>query len=292
MDADVLNAIARGCSRWLLRHRSLFDPALGAIDESRITAACELALLAWLLLRDHKSSRLSHRSHLPTLLRAALACVQRWQQSSPVQAIFAGGPIEAWSGELALAVPTHAPADRITMRTRANLPRVDADRQLEWCWWCMQIDPAVHWQQQLQELTRHLLIRTLANPGPLVTRDAYRLTHLIFYGTDFGRTALPADGAMLAALRRILHRMLLTHAHNRDLIAEILVSLCCLGWQGSDDAHSALHSLRCGQLPHGAFVDADALAAYHTCLVLLLPAVQPCLATSQLHRSEQIEHSL
>jgi len=204
-----------------------------------------------------------------------MQCVRRWNESPLVRATLSSGPVEAWSGQLAFAVADFSPPEWIYQTTAANLHSVAADRQLEWSWWCTQIERDSHWQKLTAHIADDLLAHTMAYYAHRSRHEAYRLTHLIFYGTDFGRVVLTQDQAELAGLRRELCGILRTHPENHDLTAEILIALKCLGLQETQEADLALRRLSQAQLPNGAFVDANDVGAYHTCLVLLLPVSNP-----------------
>lgn len=241
------------------------------MDENRITAACELSLWTWLLLRQERSPRLSYSNPPNRLLGLLTKTVQKWKEFPAIREALSAGPIEAWSGELALSVPTFSEPERVCANTAANLHRVSLDRQLEWCWWCAQASGDEIWRVKTAEIAEELLRRMTASLGHCSQQDAYRLTHLVFYGTDFGRAGFAREAAEAERLKAKLRDILETHAENHDLTAEVLISLNCLGWEKAAEADLAVERLSRAQLAHGAFMDASEIGSYHTCLVLLLP---------------------
>lgn len=265
-----MEAIRRKCAGWLLSHRRLFDAQTGSIDEARVTVACELALLTRLLSRSPIKAQPEIKSNVHVLQR----CIDRWNKSLSVQTLLSSGPVEAWSGSVALTIASGAGVDHISRMTERRLFMVSVDRQLEWSWWCMQIaaDP---WRERVEQLSRGILFNCLSKRAHRSSRGAYRLTHAIFYGTDFGRVELLLQTGIRNDLRIVLHEILIEQSYNFDLLAEVLMCFCCLGWHTSPDSKLALKILVEAQLPDGVFAKGDELAVYHPCIVLSLTAVVP-----------------
>ncbi|GII91856.1 DUF6895 family protein [Sinosporangium siamense] len=101
-----------------------------------------------------------------------------------------------------------------------------------------------------------LLRRTAAVPHGRLRRDGYRLTHAVYYATDFGAhdARVPADVSDTAAgvLDRLLEEALAAGDH--DLTGESLLALSCLPPRdvGRAARREAVHVLAGARLPGGA----------------------------------------
>jgi hypothetical protein len=257
-------AIRRRCAKWLLCHRSFFDPDSGHIDEARITAACELALLVWLRVRMLPRPCTSRYWPL-------LACLRRWSESATVKEIFSSAPASAWSGQLALSISIGTASQDLCQKTITLFPEVNVYRQLEWSWWCMQIANRP-WRKSVRDLGSVLLTRQLQKFCECyLTRAAYELMHIIFFATDFGRLPLQISRGDRRILTELLERILREHLLNHDLTAEVLLARSCLQMHELSDTLAILTRLATAQQPSGAFASGSAETLYHPCIALLLP---------------------
>lgn len=126
---------------------------------------------------------------------------------------------------------------------------------------------------------RHVLGRT--RDAAEVRRDAYRITHAIFYLTDLGDLPVPLKSEELTELEPLLIRIGDdAYLHGRwDLLNEVLISLNCLSAPLPDDWRTELDAHRGsdGGVPHDSGPVAphgDFAWCYHATLVDLLRRVQ------------------
>ncbi|AUX46567.1 uncharacterized protein SOCE26_080730 [Sorangium cellulosum] len=99
----------------------------------------------------------------------------------------------------------------------------------------------------------HVLSRE-ACVDSLDVKTTYRVTHALFYATDFGNQALPLPKGeadrVAGVVERLLHRY---HLRGKwDVVGELLINLVCLGRHGSALYDRALRAFTGARLPGGA----------------------------------------
>ncbi|MES2488567.1 MAG: hypothetical protein V4607_02160 [Pseudomonadota bacterium] len=77
----------------------------------------------------------------------------------------------------------------------------------------------------------------LLRGAPSVTNraEAYKLTHTIFFATDFGNKTI--SGIAMSAYCSLLDSLVITYAEDLDVLGELLISAKCIGhWSSAMDS--------------------------------------------------------
>ncbi len=289
-----LDRLADAAIDWVVTHLRFFDP-YSACSESaehrQVKAALELALIS------HCQTRLG-RGDGP--LREATALVRRLWQLPEFQQLISSQPGHAAQYELIYAAL--APAGIDGSLRAAALARLEASghllatgksayTRLETRFYADKAG-ARHQLESYEELIDQSILVRLPDQVPVTITQAYTITHTSFYVSDFGarRPALARSEASERA-RNLVSDMLdyCVQQDMWDLIAELLITLACLGADplSLPSGVAGLRCLRQAQLPDGAIPGRSAAQrseasaspaeffhkSYHTTLAVILMSV-------------------
>jgi hypothetical protein len=294
--ADVtatLDVLAAGALHWIHRNLEFFDPTSGNTElpkAAKAKAALELALLC------HHWTRLEPGDEGLAEATAILRRVWRWPDFVQVIAAATGwvrqyelvygalapdgitdGPHQDTLAKLAaegyLESPGTSPAVRLETRYYADIAGVS------------------HRMEPYDELYESSLLATRTTALPVTHRDAYDITHSVFYLTDFGFRDPGLTGDERERALRIIGQ-LTDHCVRRDewdLAAEFILAQFCLGADPvrTPSGAAGIARLAQAQLPDGAIPGrspaqraADSATAvdffrkaYHTTLVTALASL-------------------
>ncbi len=281
---------------WLDREYARFDvfqgPAADHPNEPHQTAVCELALGLLVLNRDHCRWRDDRVTRLTDYLDRV------YRHPSFHTYVFNGHPL-AFTGHLITWLAVEAPkgqtpishermqeladTDRIACAPRSPFRTMELRYFLDWGGFRHSLPdyPVLFEQTCLAALE--------PPPSSFTLEDVYEATHVILYLTDFGLR--PPAFIDTAGLRRIVDFLLtclemLVELHHWDLVAEVLLSLQCLGvdaatevergWRALSEAQDSTGAILEGPSgerlqPAGEFLaPSEFLALYHRSLVALL----------------------
>ena len=288
-----LSDLSEGAMQWLGRNLQFFDPLSpwSPLPVRRsIRAAIELALLCrvWAKLKPATD----------VLYEATVLLEKIWARPEfPLLIDMHGG---TYADIHKLAYVALAPAGAREDVREAALARLKADgyllplakspyRQLEIRYFADMAN-AEHGLEPYRDLAgKSLLVRLPASP--VSQKDAYLLTHTVFYLSDFGCCDLDLPADVRDRAERFTRSMLdfCVRQNLWDLTAELIVATVVLGG-GSVDTPSGQAGIRClaqAQLDNGAIPGASAAdrarpsqaaaeffrKAYHTTLVTALMAL-------------------
>jgi len=295
---DPRSLVLKRAAAWLRRQLGSFDPRgrNKDLDEARRTALAELGLVCLLLRRLPPTA-----GDYGWLVEPATRLLVRAFRREQVHSFLFEGPVAAFAGHLLiwLALPPEI-AESIVTRSELqrllglrNVTRVERTptRLLE-----------LRYLLDLADLRhelpgwRALYRRTLAASRPvtesLEPSDVYAITHTVFYITDFGREPARAlSGAERARLIQLTDELQegMIRARHWDLVAELILTRCCLARAGSPGDSAGWEALARAQAAEGQFLSPAVrhlvesvssepherqelmfLTSYHTCLVAVL----------------------
>jgi hypothetical protein len=307
---DPRSPVLRRASAWLRRELRSFDPRgqNTDLDEARRTALAELALLCLLLRRLPPGA-----GDYGWLVEPATQLLVRAFRRKEVHSFLFEGPVAAFAGHLLiwLALPPEI-AEGIVTRSelqtlldKRNVTRVERTptRLLE-LRYLLDLADLRHKLPGWRALYRGTLAASRPVTESLEPSDIYAITHTIFYVTDFGREPARAlSGAERARLIQLTDELQerMIRARHWDLVAELILTRCCLAEPRSRADGAGWEALARAQAAEGAFLSPAAqhlveslasgpeerrelifLASYHTCLVAVLAgAVAACLETAE-----------
>ena len=283
---------------WLDKEYARFDVFQDLVadhpNEARQTAVCELAL-GMLILNRHRCLVGDDR-----VIRLAECLARICQHPSFHRYVFEGHPL-AFTGHLitwlaldALKCPLPisrdrmqglAETDRILRAHRTPFRTMELRYFLDW-------GRFRHTLPDYPALFSQTCLACLEPPPSSFTlEDVYEVTHLVLYLTDFG-LRLPTF-LDTAGIRRIVDLLLaclemLVELHHWDLVAEVLLSLQCLGVDSGVEVERGWRALYEAQDVTGAIFEgpsgdrlqpasielapSEFLALYHRSLVAVLAA--------------------
>jgi hypothetical protein len=292
---DTVGTLALG---WLEREFSRLDVFRDLVanhpDEARQTAVCEAALAILVLDREGRISGDGHGGRLADYV------LRVYQRPAFHTYVFDGHPL-AFTGHLIawLVANTLSDSDSISREQMQGLIDTDRFRLAERpAFRAIELRYFLDWGSFRHALPEyHSLFEEtwLAGvkpcPSEATVDDVYAATHTVFYVTDFGRR-LPAflgitrTDAIRARLRQCLD--LLVESRHWDLVAEVLLSLQCLGAGDTVEGEQAWQALHDAQDPTGAFFEgpsgerlepigselepSEFLVLYHRALTVVLAA--------------------
>lgn len=289
---------------WLAKNASSFLPgASGIPSEATLTALAETSLAVMQLTKPavaFSEKQVVHRLAAAAQKSFAEPKVLDFYRSGPAAAAI--GLLVTWLG-LKGRGAEHV-LTRDTLAAFIHDRRIDETgftplRTLELCWALDNIGIR-HRLPQLHVLLTAGLRDALVirHPAEMPEAEIYTFTHIVFFGTDYGRdlSFLAKSGLLKATQANTL--ALLEEMKNRkhwDLTAELLLVWCCLGGSEHSGVDRAWRALFAAQTADGSFPAGDekpirdetdpgrsrALRRYHVCLVAALAAFAPCGRTEQ-----------
>jgi len=298
MATQIRDQVSERALSWLNVEIGHFDPFCHADvpPEAEQTAMVEVALTAMTLLR--RSPDYSDRASPAVWLDAVAAAYLR---PGFHQTLFRGHK-HAFSGHLllwlALSPHRRLPVTRDQIQELIDLDDVIAIERLPFrvleLRYLLDLGSFRHNLPDFDALTDRCLIATRFNPIDALDDDIYGLTHAAFYLSDFGaRDALQGKHAdYVRQATRMLLAMMVRRRH-WDLVAELLLTLYCLGAEENQLTKMAWCALADAQIPDGSIPEnpggglvvttdphARFLALYHRTLTALLAAALSWRRTS------------
>jgi len=295
---DPRTLVLSRASDWLRRELESFDQRgwKKDLDEARRTALAELALVSLLLRRLPPAA-----GDYGWLVEPATRLLVRAFRRKQVHGFLFEGPVAAFAGHLLiwLALPPEI-AESIVTRSRLerllderNVTRVERTptRLLE-LRYVLDLADLRHELPGWRALYRRTLAASRPVTASLEPSDIYAITHTVFYITDFGRepgrALSSAERVRLIQLTDELRRRT-TRAGHWDLVAELILTRCCLAGAPSKADGVGWEALARAQAADGTFLtparqhlleslasepeerrELIFLASYHTCLVTIL----------------------
>lgn len=271
---------------WLSAHRAHFSaPPAGRLppedgNDSERRAFGELAIACMVMSRSAATRQLpGYRSLVDHLLETVTR-----------PDVFAGALRRQYLFYSALLACSALAAcgrrdDRLRLVVERMLAMGYADRLDRTPW--MQADFRLHLERagfrhalpDARTIYRASILHALPAIPLLQSYDAYALTHMVFFLSDFGAGPLaPILADRYGAVCEYFELLLGTYAHSRhlDLVAEILMCLVCLERRESPLAGISWEMLAAAQDPSGFIRVSDDVTfqkVYHTTLVTLLASL-------------------
>lgn len=290
MASRIRTQISERAISWMNAEIGHFDPFCHTAvpPEAEQTAMVEVALIAMTLQR--RSLDYADRASPAVWLDAVAAA---YLHPGFHQTLFRGHK-HAFSGHLllwlALSPDRRLPVARDQIQKLIDLDNVIATERLPYrvleLRYLLELGNFRHELPDFGALTDRCFIAARFNPIDALDHDIYALTHAAFYLSDYGaRDALHGKHAnYVRQATRMLLAMMVRRRH-WDLVAELLLTLYCLGAEEDQLIKTAWCALADAQMPDGSIPEAPGgslvittdphdrfLALYHRTLTALLAA--------------------
>jgi hypothetical protein len=225
--------IAARSLKWIEANSSFFKHFHNLrLDEFSQTAIAELALLCVLLKRSQRRELNSKIETFLDLIERVYRCPRFHESIYRNKQAFAGHLIVwiALSDRCSdLIIPRQKIQLMIDGGSITSIERVPY-RTLE-LRYLLDLGGFRHNLPSEKTVFRLTTLAGLVDAIHLLDSDIYNMTHTVFYLTDFGRRTSHALSRNRSHTLRLLETLLgmSIHAHNWDLVAELILSIKCLG---------------------------------------------------------------